>query len=33
VKVDPLGVTLKVSAMDARGLTLKVHGADEVNKQ
>jgi len=30
VKVDKLGVIIRVTAMDARGLTLKVHGADEV---
>ena len=33
VKIDELGVTLTVTAMDAKSLTLRVHGADEVEQQ
>lgn len=33
VKVDELGVTMTVTSMDARGLTLQVHDADEVDQR
>ncbi len=32
VKVDEYGVTMKVTTVDAKGLTVQVHGADEVDQ-